>query len=60
MMSRKDFRAIAEAISYYRQHCDPEEKRIVDAISNELTSPLKMANPRFDRDRFLEACKHES
>ena len=34
----------------------PEDPRIVRSIASDLAADFKLANERFDFDRFLEAC----
>jgi len=50
-MTKKDYKLVAQAIN------DSIKKgnNIVD-LTIALTEKLELENPRFDRDKFLEAC----
>jgi len=61
-MTRKDYVAIAEAIAFARSTLPSPQRRgdigravqtVVDAIAKTLADD----NPRFDRERFLQACR---
>ena len=61
-MSKKDYKIIAEAIwrsgyikdsNKIRQEAKESMRRL---IVNDLIGSLKQDNPRFDRDKFTEAC----
>ena len=53
-MTRKHFEAIAKVMSAWRGARDDESHRY---LSLELAGVLKETNERFDRQRFLDACK---
>ncbi len=60
-MTRKDYRAIAEAIRMARENLadtgdlTPEADRAIRLVVSELEIVLKADNVRFDRDRFETA-----
>lgn len=51
-MSKKHFQAFAEAI--YRAHLDKPQR---DELIAFLVPVFRECNPRFERDRFIEACE---
>lgn len=58
-MTRKDYILIASTIAevrakYARGHAANE---FLDTVAIELADKLARDNPRFDRTRFLKACK---
>ena len=58
-MTRKDYERLATALARSKTHATTERElelwwEIYDAISNELADD----NPRFDRQRFYEACRY--
>lgn len=61
-MTRKHFQMIADAIkaTHPTEYSDSGDRMIATATKFEIASriavELKVANPRFDRDRFMEAC----
>jgi len=63
-MTRKDFQLIADAVRQLRtfEAHDAELSEDVahavrwSSVADTLASALATTNPRFDRDRFLEAC----
>jgi hypothetical protein len=58
MMTRKDYRAFAEAINrVYR--ASPRSRLVVAEITHGLEEVLRADNPRFDRERFRAACFDE-
>ena len=60
MMSQKDYRRIAEGTKniYNRLRAIHELKSAaaVEVHARELAKYFKENNPRFDREKFLEAC----
>ena len=61
-MSKKDYQAIAAALNRYRFECEgrmggSEMIALVDAIASDLAVVMARDNPRFDRDRFIQACE---
>lgn len=62
-MTRKDFELIANAIRNEREQWKgnhPDDLRTMtetlDNLAQSLGRKLMDANPRFDRERFLQAC----
>jgi hypothetical protein len=57
-MSKKDFQALAEMM-YRRQPIDSigEARNLWSGLLEDLCALLCAQNPRFDRGRFVEACK---
>lgn len=56
MMTRKDFEAVATAISEEARLCpSPEAKFAVKMVASRLAAEFALINPRFDRERFMEA-----
>ena len=53
-MSKKDYEAIAEAIAFYS---DVKTINMVDLVAIRLCAHFAKDNPRFDRAKFLLACK---
>lgn len=49
MMTRKDFRLIADAL---------KNARATDRVVAEMASSLATTNPRFDRSRFIDAATY--
>lgn len=59
MLTRKHYEAIAEILSEHKddsQYSTVIDERRVESISLSLADYFEKDNPRFDRDRFLEAC----
>ena len=54
-MTRKDYKAIAEAIRIARIHEQPEQSALPQ-LAEDLASIMASENPHFDRVRFLAAC----
>jgi ribosomal protein L18 len=52
-MTAKDFAAIAAVLAAYRM--DPSVG--TDALAENMADALARTNPRFDRARFLAACR---
>ena len=59
-MTRKDYVMIAQALrtQFELSHDNNEDDGLcaVINIANDLATALEADNPRFDRERFLEAC----
>jgi hypothetical protein len=56
-MTRKDYIAIASALSQARKYCETQnQQRGVERSALCLSDALAQDNPLFDRDRFLAAC----
>lgn len=56
-MTRKDYNLIAAAIARASQAPGYAERN--KFVAMELADSLAADNPRFDRERFLKACKVE-
>jgi hypothetical protein len=57
-MTKKDYILIAKALRESRLYCETEsQRRGVQRAELTIARALKADNPRFDRERFLEACK---
>ena len=62
-MSKKDYQAIARAIYRTRNGrpwegaADEAGLRILNIVRLEIAEVLAASNPRFDRERFKEACE---
>lgn len=59
-MTRKDYQLIAEAIrpyadSLYRNRLKDMESA-VETVAIRIARALEKENPRFDSDKFMEAC----
>lgn len=67
MMTRKDFRLIADAINETRhqviRHGSADETSIrlneLDCVTQSLLENLRTTNPRFDCSRFIAACRKD-
>lgn len=57
-MTRKDFELIASAMNY-GQTIPADDNQLYWTIDF-LANKLQATNPKFDRERFLEACGVES
>lgn len=55
-MTRKHFEAIASDIRQTRECIHNKDYYIVDALAQALALSFMQVNPRFDRERFLQAC----
>jgi hypothetical protein len=59
-MTKKDFELIAAALAEARYLVDSEPPISAETaryrIAGEIADALATTNPRFDRDRFLDAC----
>jgi len=58
-MTKKDYQAIARAIHGIRIEtpAGDDPMAALDRVTQELCSILAADNPRFDRQRFVEACE---
>ena len=61
MMTRKDYKVIAESIRTVRDKCMTDGHSvyfadILEEVAEELASSMITDNPRFNRDKFREAC----
>ncbi len=60
-MTRKDYVALAESISRARGKVAvfraPSADTVFSFITEEIALDLASDNPRFDRDRFMAACR---
>jgi hypothetical protein len=60
MMTRKDFEAIAAAVTKARKFpliVESEDRQaVVDVVAAMLATTCAESNGRFDEDRFLQAC----
>lgn len=56
-MTKKDYELIAKAIraSRYDIRNTQEDKQTIDAVADALAYYLKIDNPRFDRNKFMQA-----
>lgn len=59
MMTKKDFDAIAKVTSHY-YHAPGMDKASIKLLTNALADVYAESNPRFDRDRFFQACYLET
>lgn len=58
-MTKKDYKLIANAfaaVTEIHAHSDQYTKHIIRQVAKELAVDLLRDNPRFDRDKFFEAC----
>lgn len=55
MLTKKDFKAVAEIIDYDgdRHYYD---RHTCEEIAKQLADYFATQNPRFDRERFMKAC----
>lgn len=59
-MTRKDYRAFADAIAQQRAMCRNEEQcQVVDGIASRLCSVFRADNINFDSQQFLSACDYQ-
>lgn len=62
-MTKKDYQAIARAIYEAREahamraQWEDEVKETIGDVTNRIADVLAAVNPRFDRERFVEACE---
>ena len=55
-MTRKDYVAIASAISAVREYSSASEfQSAVDMVTGAISQAMMQDNPRFDRQRFIAA-----
>ena len=55
-MTRKDFELIAEVLSGHYQNGDEKAKAEIAACALSFAHRLQAANPRFNVQRFVQAC----
>ena len=56
-MTKKDFQLIATVFKQAREDAVDKKSRLAgDVIALRMARELKTTNPRFDADRFLNAC----
>jgi diketogulonate reductase-like aldo/keto reductase len=57
-MTKKDFKEIAECIRKVKERADLDyiDTTLLHTFMLELCDILRTKNPRFDRDRFINAC----
>ena len=55
-MTRQHFIAIAEVIRVRRNNSSPRERTAIGMLAIDLAETFAEINPRFDEDRFLDAC----
>ena len=55
MMTKRDFQAIAETLNdtLWDDNADPAT---IMRLAGRLAVVCKQSNPRFDKDRFIDAC----
>ena len=58
-MTRKDYEAIAEIFSAVEKERPRQEVGAILAVMRGLADYFEKDNPRFDRDRFVEACRRK-
>jgi len=51
-MSKKDFEMIARVVRYFRSR-----NLVIPGLGEAFADELAKTNPRFDRQRFLDACE---
>jgi len=60
-MTRKDYEAIAEilsAVAIEREHWQVPAPNTVFTVMRKLADYFAEENPRFNRERFVEACSY--
>lgn len=55
-MTRKDYVVIAAIIRSNMDRANEDERWRLQVVADELASAFAAENPRFDTDKFLEAC----
>ena len=55
-MTRKDYVMIAKTI---KGHCEGSDDHVIMGFALSLSIELEKDNPRFNRRRFVEACRPE-
>lgn len=56
-MTLKDYVNIAAAVKLAHRHLDATQARVVAVVADHIADALAADNPRFDRAKFLAACK---
>jgi hypothetical protein len=57
MMTRKDYVATAEILN---RNADELGSNLLDTLANQFIEMFENDNPRFNADKFWEACFNES
>jgi hypothetical protein len=57
MMTRKDYVATAEILN---KNADELGSNLLDTLANQFIEMFENDNPRFNADKFWEACFNES
>ena len=57
MMTRKDYVATSEILN---KNADELGSNLLDTLTNQFIEMFEKDNPRFDADRFWEACFKEN
>ena len=65
MMTRQDYEAVAEGIRQAKRSCvenfgEPTRLFLSNVLVPMMAAQLATTNPRFDMDRFVEACNKEA
>lgn len=58
-MTRKDFNELARIVRFYMED-DKADRETVERMALQLAEFCKERNPRFDRQRFYDACGMET
>ena len=56
MFTKKDYKAIAEILNKAHETSPTDVNEVLDYVRRELTQLFAADNPRFDADRFADAC----
>jgi hypothetical protein len=60
-MTRKDYKLIAEVIDRANKNWEENQEEnplvVISGITRMLATQLALDNPRFDKSKFLEACR---
>lgn len=56
-MTRKDYQVIADALATTWAFAGPTGRKTVELVARDLADALAARNPRFKRERFLNACQ---
>lgn len=56
-MSRKHYKALAEAIRAAHAHLAPPHNEVTRKLAHDVATFCGEDNPNFNRGRFLDACK---
>lgn len=58
-MTRKDFQAVTDIIRSFSKgaiNYDLEGRHVLERITEEMADLFQKDNPRFDKEKFYEAC----